>query len=134
MTPFSSDNVQAAFEAIPSGDRAGLLKLRELIFDVAGGLDEVPFVTEDLRWGQPAYLTPARVGSTIRLGQPKPGGFAIYTHCQTTIISDFAMAYPAWDRFDGNRAVLFDDVAQIDPIRHGALIKSALTDHLRTSG
>lgn len=131
MTPFSSDAVQAAFEAIPLGDRAGLLKLRELIFNVAADLDQVPSVKEDLRWGQPAYLTPARVGSTLRLGQPKTGGFAIYAHCQTTIISDFAMAYPAWDKFDGNRAVLFDVATQIDPIRHGALIKSALTYHLR---
>lgn len=133
MTPFSNDAVQAAFEAVPSGDRDGLLALRELIFEVAANLEDVPSVTEDLRWGQPAYLTPARTGSTIRLGQPKAGGFAIYAHCQTTIISDFAEAYPAWDRFDGNRAVLFDDVTQIDPIRHGALIKSALTYHLTKS-
>ena len=110
--------------------RAGLLKLRELIFEMAEGLDQVPSLTEDLRWGQPAYITPARVGSSLRLGQPKDGGFAIYAHCQTTIISDFAAAYPGWDRFDGNRAVLFRDINEIDPIRHGALIRSALTYHL----
>lgn len=131
MTPFANEAVKAAFDAVPAPERAGLFKLRELIFATAATLDEVPTMTEDLRWGQPAYLTPAKVGSTLRLGQPKTGGFALYAHCQTTIISDFAEAYPAWDWFDGNRAVLFTDVAEIDPVRHGALIASALTYHLR---
>lgn len=134
MTPFPSDAVQAAFEAVPEKERAGLMLLRGLIFDIAATLPEVPSVTEGLRWGQPAYLTPARIGSTIRLAQPKIGGFAIYANCQTTIISDFAAAYPGWDRLEGNRAILLDDPAQIDPIRHGALIKSALTYHLRKRG
>lgn len=130
MTPFQDDAVRAAFDAAPDTPREGLMKLRELIFEIGQDLPDVQ-VTEGLRWGQPAYLTPARVGSTIRLGQPKSGGFALYAHCQTTIISDFAQAYPGWDRFEGNRAVLFDEATQIDPIRHGALIRSALTYHLK---
>ena len=111
--------------------RPALLQLRDLIFQVAADTPEVPSVTEDLRWGEPSYLTPPRIGSTIRLGVPKTGGFGIFAHCQTTIISDFAAAYPGWDQFDGNRGVLFDDIKQIDPVRHGALIRSALTYHLR---
>jgi hypothetical protein len=116
---------------MPALERDGLLQLRELIFEVADDLPEVPKVTEGLRWGQPAYLTPARIGSTIRLGQPKTGGFAIYANCNSTIISDFATAYPNWDVIEGNRAVIFTDAKQIDPIRHGALIRAALTYHLR---
>lgn len=130
MIPFASPKVAAAFDAFPPDARAGLLQLRDLIFEIGRALHSVPSVTEDLRWGQPAYLTPARVGSTLRLGVPKTGGFGIFAHCQTTIISDFANAYPGWDRFDGNRGVLFTDAAQIDPIRHGALIRSGLTYHL----
>jgi len=90
LTPFPNDAVRAVFDAVPDTDRAGMLRLRALIFEVAADLETVPSVTEDLRWGQPAYLTPAKIGSTIRLGQPKSGGFALYAHCQTTIISDFA--------------------------------------------
>ncbi|MBB5720615.1 hypothetical protein FHS72_000219 [Loktanella ponticola] len=131
MTPFQDDAVRAAFDAIPEPDRAGLLQLRELILRIGADLPEVPSVTEGLRWGQPAYLTPARVGSTIRLGVPKNGGFAIYASCQSTIISDFADAYPGWDIIEGNRAVVFSDITQIDPVRHGALIRSALTYHLQ---
>jgi len=131
MTAFSTPKVADAFAAFPQDARDGLLHLRDLILKTADDLEEVPSVTEDLRWGQPAYLTPPGIGSTIRLAVPKSGGFGLYAHCQTTIISDFAQAYPGWDRFDGNRGVLFDDPKQIDPVRHGALITSALTYHLR---
>lgn len=131
MRPFADAEVAAAFNAFPDEVRDSLLTLRDLIFQVADETAEVPHVTEGLRWGEPAYLTPPRIGSTIRLGVPKLGRFAIFLHCQTSIISDFAQAYPAWDRFDGNRAVLFDNAKQIDPVRHGALIRAALTYHLR---
>mgnify|MGYP000592624135 CR=1 FL=1 len=44
-----------------------------------------------LRWGQPAYLAPK--GSTLRVGIPKSGGaFALFAHCQTTLIADFREA------------------------------------------
>lgn len=128
MTP----EVAAAFEAFPDAAKPGLMRLRALIFDCAADLPQVGEVKEDLRWGQPAYLpaTP-RIGSTLRLGVPKSGGFAIYAHCGTSIIRDFAGAFPGMDRIEGNRAVQFDTVDQIDPARHGQLIIHALTYHLR---
>jgi hypothetical protein len=131
LIPFQDTAVRAAFDAFPEPERAGLMALRDLILSVGDETPEVPSVTEGLRWGQPAYLTPVRIGSTIRLGLPKAGGFAIYANCQSTIISDFAEAYPGWDIIEGNRAVVFKDAAQIDPVRHGALIRSALTYHLK---
>lgn len=131
MRPFANPNVAAAFDAFPQAARDGLLVLRGLIFEITEQTPQVPQITEDLRWGEPAYLTPPRIGSTIRLGAPKAGGFGLFAHCQTTIIADFAAAYPGWDRFDGNRGVIFDDPDQIDALRHGALIRSALTYHLR---
>ena len=129
--PFAKPAVAAAFDAVPPEARTGLLRLRDLIFAIAADLPQVPTVTEDLRWGEPAYLTPPRIGTTIRLAVPKTGGFGLFTHCQTTVIPDFATAYPGWDRIDGTRGVLFDDPKQIDPVRHGALIRAALTYHLR---
>ncbi|MEL6640883.1 MAG: DUF1801 domain-containing protein [Pseudomonadota bacterium] len=131
MRPFSSSKVEAAFAAFPDAVRPGLLRLRDLVFTIADDTPEVTSLTEDLRWGQPSYLTPPRVGSTIRLGSLKTGGFGIFAHCQTTIIADFVAAYPAWDKVDGNRGILFDTVEQIDPVRHGALIRAALTYHLK---
>ncbi|MEL6573850.1 MAG: DUF1801 domain-containing protein [Pseudomonadota bacterium] len=131
MRPFGSSKVDAAFAAFPDDTRPALMALRDLIFSIAEETPEVTQLVEDLRWGQPSYLTAPRVGSTIRLGVAKKGGFGLFAHCQTTLISDFVAAYPGWDRIDGNRGVLFDDIKQIDPVRHGALIKAALTYHLR---
>lgn len=119
-------DVKAAFDGMP----AGLLRLRDLIFDVASGLPEIGDLSETLRWGQPAYVTSKRAGASLRLGVPKSGSFALYTHCQTPLIADFAMAFPKMDKIEGARAILFDDPSQIDPIRHGMLIKSVLTYHL----
>jgi hypothetical protein len=125
MTPYANEQVAAAFAAIPSEPREGLLRLRELIFDVAGDLPNEPQVEETLKWGQPAYLTPK--GSTIRLGIPKSGGFALFVHCQSRLIPDYEMAFPKADRIEGTRAVLFKDADQIDEGRHGWLIARALT-------
>ncbi|MBT3141961.1 DUF1801 domain-containing protein [Phaeobacter gallaeciensis] len=130
MTPFASDKVAAAFAAIPPDPRAGLLQLRDLIFEVAANDSRVKSITEDLRWGQPAYLSPR--GSTLRLGVPKTGGFGLFVHCQSRLMPDYQHAFPGLDRIEGTRALLFDDPGQIDPTRHGWLIARALTYHQKS--
>lgn len=132
MIPAMDPKVADVFAGFDDGAKQGLTLLRRLIFEVAEDTKGVGHVAEVLRWGQPSYVTPVtKSGSTIRLGVPKTGGFAIFTHCQTTIMSDFAATFPGWDRFDGNRAVLFEDAKDIDTHRHGLLIKAALTYHLK---
>ncbi len=120
---FENANVAAAFEAFPAEVRAGLMGLRARILAVA--LAEGIPVEEALRWGQPAYLAPK--GSTIRLGAPKTGGFAIYTHCQTTLMSGFKAICPDLN-FEGNRAVHFA-AAEEPPQAIDLLIHAALTYH-----
>ena len=116
-------NVAAAYAAFPEAERAGLLALRARILAIAAA-DEIA-LEEALRWGQPAYL--ASKGSTIRLGVPKTGGVAIYTHCQTTLISDFRALCPDL-RFEGNRAVHFA-TGEAPPKAIDMLIRAALTYH-----
>lgn len=127
MKPFTDPNVAAAFDAFAADTRTGALALRDLIFATAQSLQPVVAVTEALRWGQPAYLSPQ--GTTIRLAGHKSARFALFVHCQTRLMSDFTSAFPDADRLDGNRAILFDTLAQIDPNRHGWLIARALTYH-----
>ncbi|KIC10390.1 hypothetical protein RA19_11795 [Leisingera sp. ANG-M1] len=130
--PFASDQIKAAFDVPDASAQEGLLALRRLIFDTAAQTPEAGRVEEALRWGQPSYLTPERkTGSAIRLGVPKGARFALFVHCQSRLIPEFAAAFPAWDRFEGTRAVLFDDPAEIEPLRHSWLIKRALTYRIR---
>ena len=70
-------------------------------------------------------------GSTIRLGVPKTGGFAIYTHCQTTLISDFQSLFPNDFTFESNRAIHFASSDDIRPNQLELFVKSALTYHLK---
>lgn len=124
--------VQQVFDAAPPVARAGMLALRGLIFEVAAGLPKVGPIEESLRWGEPAYLTPvSRSGSTIRLGAPKAGGFALYCNCRTSLIADLRDMAGHAVRTEGNRAVLFADVAEIDHSLIGTLIARALTWHCR---
>jgi len=120
---FEDANVAAAYAAFPAEVRAGLMALRARVLAVAAA-EGIP-VEEALRWGQPAYLAPK--GSTIRLGVPKTGGYAIYTHCQTTLMNDFRALCPEL-RFEGNRAVHFT-AKETPPAALDMLIRAALTYH-----
>jgi len=128
--PFEVPNVEFKFAAFPAPPRTGLLALRSLILETAQATPGVGAICETLKWGQPAYLTAeTRSGSTIRLGLPKQGGFAIYTHCQTTILSDFQSVFPDDFVYEGNRAIHFSDSDALPYEKLRLLIASALTYH-----
>ncbi|WP_246249019.1 DUF1801 domain-containing protein [Chelativorans alearense] len=130
--PFKNPDVEAKFASYPEPERTGLLILRGLIFETAEITPDVGAVGETLKWGQPAYLTlETRSGSTIRLGLPKQGGFAIYTHCQTTILSDFRGMFPDDFDYEGNRAIHFTDSEALPLEKLRLLIHRALTYHLK---
>ena len=127
--PFADPAVAACFASYPQPARDRVLRLRALVFEVAADTPGVGRLLETLKWGQPAYLTPeTKSGSTLRLGRPKEGGFAIYAHCQTSIISDFRALFPEFT-CNGNRAVLFRDHDTPPEGQIALLIRSALTYH-----
>ncbi len=129
--PFDDPKVASVFDNFPKADRKGLLKLRALIFETAAQTRGVGQLNETLKWGQPAYLTPvSKSGSTIRLGLPKTGGFAIYTNCQTTILSEFQHLFPDGFSYEGNRAIHFDPGDELPLDKLELLIRRALTYHL----
>jgi hypothetical protein len=130
--PFADSRIEAAFDLSDHQARSGLLKLRDLILDTAQDLPEAGRIEEVLRWGQPSYITPeTRTGSTLRLGVPKQGRFALFVHCQSRLIPEFLEAFPAWDRIEGTRAVLFEHPDEVEPMRHGWLIARALIYKIR---
>ena len=130
LIPAPPAAVDAVISGYPAATRDGVMALRGLIYEVARTLPDIGPLDETLKWGQPSYLTPKHAGSTLRIGPHRDAAFAIYAHCQTTIIASYAQAFPGWDRIDGNRAVLFDTPDQIEPERLSHLIRHALTYHL----
>ena len=131
MTPFQDPKVELVFADIPTESRRKLMQIREMIFEVASSDERIGTIEETLKWRQPSYLTSeTKSGTTIRLGATKTGGFGIYTHCQTSVMSDFKSIFSDLN-FDGNRGLLFDKT-QIPPeTALEQLIKSALTYHLK---
>jgi hypothetical protein len=126
--------VAKAFASYPPAIRRKLMALRRMIFETAAALDGVGEIEETLKWGEPAYVTSqSRSGSTIRLGWKKarPSQYALYVNCQTTLVDSFRSMYPREFKFEGNRAMVFDekDIVPVGPL--SSCIEVALTYRLK---
>ena len=121
--PDPPPDVAAAIQAADAPDR--LLHLRALIYQTAEATGATP-LTETLKWGQPAYLPPKRMGTTIRLGT-QGGTPALFVHCQTDLVGRWRTLFPTEFAYDGNRAVLIPDDAPEPALAH--IIAMALTYH-----
>jgi hypothetical protein len=61
---------------------------------------------------------------------PKTGGFALYVHCQTSLIPDFRALFPGELTYEGNRAIRFETGTDTSDTPIALLIANALTYHL----
>ena len=125
--------VAAVFDAYPEKVKPKLMFLRQLIFDVASRTDGVGELEETLKWGQPSYLTTqTKSGSLIRIDQinSQEGKYAMYFHCQTTLVDTFKEMYRGVFEFGGNRSIIFSekDKVPVEALSH--CISMALTYHL----
>jgi hypothetical protein len=128
----STPAVDAVFDAYPKPVRTKLLALRRLILDTAKTTKGVGLVEETLKWGQPSYLTPeTKSGSTVRIDQVKaePGQYAVYFHCQTSLVETFRELYPKL-RYGGNRCILLDAEDKVPEAELRHCVALALTYHL----
>jgi len=133
LSGFENAEVAAVFAAYPTALKTKLMFLRQLIFEVASQTDGVGALEETLKWGQPSYLTKAsKSGSLIRIDQIKShtGKYAMYFHCQTTLVDTFKEMYRSTFEFGGNRSIIFsaEDAVPVKELRH--CISMALTYHL----
>jgi len=130
---FENKHVEAAFCAYNDEIREKLLYLRQLIFETAASTPRVGNVEETLKWGQPSYLThQPKSGSTIRIDHVKSTDdhYAMYFHCQTSLVETFREIYPDDLTYEANRAIVFNTNQKIaeKALRH--CIALALTYHL----
>ncbi len=130
--PIKSPAVAKAFAAYPPKIRRKLMALRRLIFETAAEIRGVGEIDETLKWGEPAYVTAqSKTGSTIRIGwkKSKPAQYAMYFHCQTSLVDTFRALFPNDFKYQGNRAIVFheDDVVPVEAL--SLCIEAALTYH-----
>ena len=131
MDIVSTKEVKDVFENYPENVRSELLYLRQLVIDAASELSSIKILEETLKWGEPSYLT--KTGSTIRVGwkESKPNQYAMYFHCKTKLVDTFKELYRDTFKFEGNRAIVFneDDKIPINELKH--CISLSLTYHHR---
>ena len=123
--------VAEVFKSYPKHMRKKLLFLRRLVIETASEAEGVGAVEETLKWGEPSYVT--KGGSAVRMDwkKAKPHEYAMYFHCQTKLVDTFKELYNDKFKFEGNRAIVFneDDDIPIDELKHCILL--ALTYHSR---
>lgn len=120
------DTADEVIESYPPRARARVQALRALIVDTAEEL-ELELV-ETLKWGEPAFLTQTKSGSTIRLGwkTKAPEVCAMYFICTTTLVEGFRAQFGESLRFEGNRAI----VMPLDEAIPADALKVCITDAL----
>lgn len=133
MTPFASAEVAAKFAAYPPNVRAKLLALRELVFETAATAEGVGDIEETLKWGEPAYATKSKSGSTVRMDwkHQHPQQYAMYFNCQTPLIETFRTIFPTDFKFEGNRALVFSLEDDVPKDCLAICIAASLTYHLK---
>ncbi len=124
--------VAKIFASYPANVRRKLLTIRELIFSLASSIEGVGKIEETLKWGEPAYLTSmSKSGSTIRIAWKKsaPLQYAMYFNCQTNLIDTFRSLFRSEFKFEGNRAIVFDESEKVRTDSLRICIAAALTYH-----
>ena len=123
--------VAEVFKNYPKHMREKLMFLRRLVLNTAAETEGVTSLEETLKWGEPSYV--AKNGSTVRIDwkKAKPHQYAMYFHCQTKLVDTFKELYRDKFKFEGNRAIVFDenDEIPIDELKH--CISLSLTYHGR---
>ncbi len=131
MRPFTNPAVAVKFEAYPPMVRRRMLALRELLFQTAAATPNVGEIEETLKWGEPAYLTKNKTGSTVRMDwkAKDPDSYSMYFHCQTNLVETFRAMFPHDFTFSGNRALVFRLDEEVPQDALATCIAAALTYH-----
>lgn len=131
MQPIKNKDVSEKFNAYPDHMRKKLMFLRQLVLDTVAEIDDIDNIEETLKWGEPSYLT--KSGSTIRIDwkESKPEQYAMYFHCKTKLVDTFKELYCETFKFEGNRAIIFNenDDVPVEELKHCILL--SLTYHRR---
>ena len=131
MGEIENPEVAEVFNMYPEHMRQKLMLLRQLVLDTASETEGIATLEETLKWGEPSYVT--KGGSTIRMGwkESKPDQYALYFNCNTRLVDTFKERYGNEFKFEGNRAIVFNesDELLIEEIKHCILL--SLTYHSR---
>ncbi|MEK9844486.1 DUF1801 domain-containing protein [Thalassospira sp.] len=127
-----SPAITAKIAHFPDPARDKISRIRDMIHDLAAGLDGVGMIEESLKWGEPAWRPISGSGTTIRADwkEKTPDQVMIFLDCKTDLIDRARSLLHPELTCSGNRAVIF---ALDQPLPENAirtLLGWALTYHL----
>jgi hypothetical protein len=130
VEPICDVAVAEVFDSMQLDCRVMLLAVRDLIMATAEKLSVGPLL-ETLKWGEPAYLTPAKSGTTIRLNATRddPSQPSLLFNCKTNLVSSFRSQFPKVFEFRGDRQLVLDLSAPLPTEELRVCIAAALTYH-----
>jgi uncharacterized protein DUF1801 len=131
MDRIENSKVAEVFNCYPEEMRKKLMFLRHLILETALEIESLNKLEETLKWGEPSYLT--KSGSTIRINWKKtsPEQYAMYFHCKTKLVDTFKELYRDVFKFEGNRAIIFNEADEMPVKELKHCIALSLTYHNR---
>jgi Domain of unknown function (DU1801) len=135
MTPFEHRAVADRFASYPPHVRPKMLALRELVLQTAAETPSAGEIEETLKWGEPAYVTKNKTGSTVRMDwKPKsPTTYALYFNCQTILVESFRTMFPNDFKFEGNRALVLQLDGPLPKDSVALCVAASLTYHVKPS-
>lgn len=98
--------LESKYQSYPPIIRVELLKLRQLILKIANEDENIDFIGEDLKWGEPSFLTKTS-GTTLRIDwkDHSPDHISIFVNCRTKLISIIRDLFPSDFTYIGNREI-----------------------------
>jgi len=131
MNVIENTEVAAVFEQYPNHIQQKLVFLRQMILETALETETNEHLEETLKWGEPSYVT--KRGSTIRIAwkESSPDQYAMYFNCKTRLVDTFREVFGDMFKFEGNRAIVFNDHDEIRVSELKQCILLSLTYHTR---
>jgi hypothetical protein len=125
----SDPRVAEKFSQYPDFAFKRMQEIRKLIIEAASELEEVKYLEETLKWGEPGFLS--KHGSTIRIDwkEKNPDQFAIYFKCTSKLVPTFREVFSDQFEFEGNRVVVFGIKQRIPKRNVKRMLKAALNYH-----
>lgn len=125
----ANPEVEIVFANYPDKVRKRMKELRKLVIDTAMKIEEITYLEETLKWGEPSYIT--KHGSTLRMDwkSKKPEQFAIYFKCTSRLVETLRTVFRNKFVFEGNRAIVFRLNDQIPKKELKECIKATLIYH-----
>jgi hypothetical protein len=125
----SKPEVETVFDKYPTEVKPKIEELQRLIIETAKEVEQIEWLEETLKWGEPSYVT--KIGSTLRIDwKPKnPDQYAMYFQCTSKLVPSFKEKFGDLFNYEGTRAIVFQLNEEL-PLRElKQCIKAALTYH-----